>query len=210
MNRVEFMEQLEQLLQDLPANDREDAITYYNDYFDEAGQENEAQVIRELGSPGKVAAIIKADLESGEAQEEQKKETPGARYQAPKKKNNLPWALIIVLIIFASPIILGVGGGLIGTVVGVFTAIVGCIAALLACGVALVFAGIVLFIFGIVRMFVNTLEALVTIGIGSLMIAFGLVLLVLFFWIVCRWIPALFRGCINLFQRLFHKNRKEA
>ena len=62
MNRVEFMKQLERLLGDIPENDRLDAITYYNDYFDEAGVENEAQVIRELGSPGKVAAIIKADL----------------------------------------------------------------------------------------------------------------------------------------------------
>ena len=48
MNRVEFMKQLERLLGDIPENDRLDAIAYYNDYFYEAGVENEAQVIREL------------------------------------------------------------------------------------------------------------------------------------------------------------------
>ena len=31
-------------------------------YFDEAGEAEEASVIQKLGSPGKVAAIIKADL----------------------------------------------------------------------------------------------------------------------------------------------------
>ncbi|MFQ9984977.1 MAG: DUF1700 domain-containing protein [Lachnospiraceae bacterium] len=60
MNRKEFMEQLERLLQDIPESDRQDAIAYYNDYFDEVGPENEASLIQQLGSPGKVAGIIKA------------------------------------------------------------------------------------------------------------------------------------------------------
>ena len=51
MNRAEFMRQLERLLMDIPENDRLDAIAYYNDYFDEAGVENEARVIQKLGSP---------------------------------------------------------------------------------------------------------------------------------------------------------------
>lgn len=62
MNRAEFMRQLERLLMDLPESDRQDAIAYYDGYFDEAGPENEASVVQELGNPGKVAGIIKADL----------------------------------------------------------------------------------------------------------------------------------------------------
>ena len=61
MNREEFMRQLERLLWEIPVNDREDAIAYYQDYFDEAGAENEEKVIKELGSPERVAAVIKAD-----------------------------------------------------------------------------------------------------------------------------------------------------
>lgn len=37
MNRVEFMGQLERLLYNLPDEERQDALAYYNDYFDEAG-----------------------------------------------------------------------------------------------------------------------------------------------------------------------------
>lgn len=62
MNRMQFMEQLEKLLSDISEAERLEALDYYNSYFDDAGEENEAAVIRELGSPGKVAAIIKADL----------------------------------------------------------------------------------------------------------------------------------------------------
>lgn len=71
MNRSEFMFQLAQLIADLSFDERQEALKYYNDYFDEAGAENEAAVIEELVSPEKVAASIKAglsgdDLESGE------------------------------------------------------------------------------------------------------------------------------------------------
>ena len=62
MNRVEFMETLSRLLQDIPEEDRIDALKYYNDYFDDAGSENEQNVIEELESPesGNVSASLKA------------------------------------------------------------------------------------------------------------------------------------------------------
>lgn len=62
MNRIEFMTELAALLQDVPVVERQEAMKYYNDYFDDAGEENESQVIEELENPAKVAATIKADL----------------------------------------------------------------------------------------------------------------------------------------------------
>ena len=62
MNRNEFMERLEQLLGDIPLEERVEALAYYNGYFEDAGPENEARIIRELESPEAVAAIIKADI----------------------------------------------------------------------------------------------------------------------------------------------------
>lgn len=74
MSRKEFMEELESMLENIQDSEREEALQYYNDYFDEAGPENEEQVIKELGTPAKVAAIIKTSLqeninESGEFSE---------------------------------------------------------------------------------------------------------------------------------------------
>ena len=109
MNRVEFMGQLERLLWDIPESDRLDALRYYNDYFDEAGPENEAQVIQKLGSPGKVAATIKADLnlagnqhaeytERGyyDGRENTNPNPPAQKekgYHEPKQKRQIPLAM---------------------------------------------------------------------------------------------------------------------
>lgn len=60
MNRKEYLERLEQLLLVLPYEEREEALQYYNDYFDDAGEEKEEKVIQKLGSPEEVAAKIRA------------------------------------------------------------------------------------------------------------------------------------------------------
>ena len=58
MNREEYLKRLSFLLKDLPEEEIEDAIAYYEDYFEEAGEDKEEQVIRELGSPEKIAKMI--------------------------------------------------------------------------------------------------------------------------------------------------------
>lgn len=62
MNRWEFMKELDNLLADIPEEERKEALNYYNDYFDDAGVENTAHVISELGSPSEVAAQIRAEF----------------------------------------------------------------------------------------------------------------------------------------------------
>ncbi len=62
MNRIEFMTELAALLQEVPEEERRDAMQFYNDYFDDAGEDKESEVILELESPAKVAERIKADL----------------------------------------------------------------------------------------------------------------------------------------------------
>ena len=62
MNREEFMKELEYLLSDIPDEDKAEAIGYYRDYLEEAGDENEEAAIKEFGSPERIAAIIRSDL----------------------------------------------------------------------------------------------------------------------------------------------------
>lgn len=70
MNRIEFMTELAALLQDVPEEERRDAMQFYNDYFDDAGEDKESEVISELESPKKVAEKIKADLLGQQAERE--------------------------------------------------------------------------------------------------------------------------------------------
>lgn len=62
MRKEEFMKQLETLLADISEEERREALSYYWSYFEDAGEENEERILRELESPEKVAATIKADL----------------------------------------------------------------------------------------------------------------------------------------------------
>lgn len=61
MSKQEFLYRLETLLMDLPKDERDDALDYYEQYFEAAGPEREQEVIRELGSPEKVSRMIHSE-----------------------------------------------------------------------------------------------------------------------------------------------------
>mgnify|MGYP006893733253 FL=1 len=56
------MKQLSYLLQDISDEDRTDALDYYENYLDEAGFGYETDITNELGSPERIAAIIRTSL----------------------------------------------------------------------------------------------------------------------------------------------------
>lgn len=61
MSKQEYIHQLKAKLKGLDEKEIEDAITYCEEYFDDAGEGNEEQVIKDLGTPGKFAAQLKAE-----------------------------------------------------------------------------------------------------------------------------------------------------
>ena len=62
MTRNEYMEQLKKYLKRLPKEDYDNAIEYFSEYFDEAGSENEQQVMEELGEPREAARELLLNL----------------------------------------------------------------------------------------------------------------------------------------------------
>lgn len=66
MSVEKFLDELKFLLSDIPEEEREEAIDFYRCYFEDAGKENEAAVIAELGSPEKVAYSIREGLKAKE------------------------------------------------------------------------------------------------------------------------------------------------
>ena len=61
MTRTEYIAKLTKYLRKLPQKDYEEALEYFMEYFEEAGPENEAQVIAELGTPKEAAhEVIRA------------------------------------------------------------------------------------------------------------------------------------------------------
>ncbi len=61
MSKYEFLGDLSRLLSDLPEEERKQALKYYEDYFADAGDEHEQDVLRELGTPEEIARQLKAD-----------------------------------------------------------------------------------------------------------------------------------------------------
>lgn len=61
MSKNEFIDRLAQLLADVSPEERDEALTYYREYIEDAGLENEEAILQELGSPEEIAAAIKVD-----------------------------------------------------------------------------------------------------------------------------------------------------
>lgn len=62
MKRTLYMTELKRYLSQLSREDYEGALDYFNEYFDEAGPDNEAEAIAELGTPKEAAQLILKDL----------------------------------------------------------------------------------------------------------------------------------------------------
>ena len=98
MNRADYMAALRRALSVLPEEERANALRYYEEYFDDAGPENEAKAIEELGEPAKVAAQILADYRELTA-------VPHAQPIKEKRRwRGISPLLLIVLVLLAIPI----------------------------------------------------------------------------------------------------------
>lgn len=225
MNRTEFMTRLAALLQDVPAEERRDAMQYYNDYFDDAGEENEQQVMKELESPEKVAEKIKADLgnsgqensgqftESGYRDErfEQAAMPVQSEYgdlENPAKKNSdrtVKIVLIILIILVGLPIVLPVALGIAGAVIGVIAAIFGVFLALVAVSFALAVAGISLVVAGILNFVPELAVGLALFGVGLILTVIGVVMLVASIKLCAVAFPGICRGIVWIVRRPFQR-----
>ncbi|WP_304960515.1 DUF1700 domain-containing protein [Thomasclavelia cocleata] len=224
MNRKEFIDKLDYLLQDIEDIEREEALQYYEDYFDEAGSENESQVIKDLGSPERVAAIIKAGLENQFDQdiEYSEKGMDNANYKEvrevieaevidkEKKENHFKGnpdrnrILIILIIIGIIFLALPISGGLFGVCIGV-------IAALFALGIGVLTGGVVCLVGAVACLVKGAVILASTPGMGLIILAtgFGLIALSIGFFALARGtvkaIPLMVSGVVNLIKTIIQK-----
>lgn len=203
MNRIGFLRKLEELLRDIPDNDRRDAMEYYRNYFDDAGPENEEKIIEELGSPWKVAESIKKDLYGDAYQPEDfvKPEPPAGG--GDKTARNV---LIAVLLVFTFPLWIAFSAAAFGLLIGA----VGCLFGLAVCIVAFVgvffVAGVILAGAGMIKVFTGfPAVGLVLIGVGLLLLAFGTLGLIVTVWAVGRALPWALRGIVGLCKKPFQR-----
>ena len=225
MSRTEFMNQLKNLLWDISEYEREEALNYYEDYFDDAGAENEAQVIASLGNPERVAAIIKEGLKEDAAEQGEFSENGYSGYGEPAKDEVIyygapkeqkftdkikslgtsGWILILILAIFALPILGPLGVGLFSAIFGILIAAVVVLFVLVIVGIALLVAGASVFAAAIGCLFVTPAVGIMMLGLSLLLIGIGILATVLGIWIVQKVIPPVIRWIVKLFRKPFEK-----
>ena len=189
------METLSRLLQDIPEEDRIDALKYYNDYFDDAGSENEQNVIEELESPEKVAMKIKADREDtyqyyqedtyGEEKDNKIYQDNGTYdYESQEKK---PWtnkwlklAMIIAIVVIGFPIVIPLGAGILALIAGIVIAVFCLFAANPGVGLAVLGAGLMVIAIGVIG---------TVVGVRLCIIVF----------------PGIVRGIVYILRKPFHR-----
>ena len=209
MTRLVFMEQLRSLLGSLPFAEQQEALRYYEEYFNDAGPENEQRVIEELGSPEKVAQTI-LDSANGSAQpwngEAAAQAVPGKR----SKKSGW-WIFLACTAIIWGPVLFGIvvtaAVTLLSILIGLFAAALGILAAA-AAAMVIFFAALII---GIPLIFSDSLNGLLLLSM-ALVCAGALLTGVSLSWGLFRYvIPGFVRLCGKLIQKVTgRKAGKEA
>ena len=216
MNAYEYLQALRAALAVLPDDEIDSAMRYYEDYFLDAGDENAAQVIEQLGPPEQVAEAILRDY-TGVARrrperfEEEKAQTvdgvPLGRDGKPltRKKGINPWMLacIVPLALIFGPIAVAVIGAIILAVVGLIVGVAACVVAVPA---ATLIGGGALVLFSFL-LWATPASALATLGAGLAVGAVGLLLVLLVIKLCILFVPPIIRGLVALIRWPIEKIR---
>ena len=219
MTKEQFLFQLEQKLLGIPEDERAEAMEYYRDYFNDAGPENEEQVIAELGSPDKVAASIKEGLRSSRddagtiGQPPQTRGAANSYSEANKGREQTDsrskWILIILVAIFTFPFWIGAVGVIFGILVAIIATLFGLLVAAVALAAVGIVVGVICFIVGIVRFFTGGLvSGLMTVSAGLLLFAMGCLCTAVLIFVLGQVFPWMLRGISNLLHNGFYNKNK--
>ncbi len=158
MDRRNFFTCLIAELRNLEPSELQDVLQYYNEYFDEAGLENEQAVIAELGSPKIIATEIKRNsaikyLETGKSNT--------------KKSLNAVW--ISIGAIFAAPIALPLAIALGAVVIALVIAFAAIIFAFFTVSFVFALVGVVLTVASFILIPSSIPSFLIMLGAGLIL-----------------------------------------
>ena len=202
MNRADYMAALRRALSVLPEEERANALRYYEEYFDDAGPENETKAIEELGEPAKVAAQILADYRELTAV------PPAQPIKEKRRWRGISPLLLIVLVLLAIPIglplVFGAGATVLGVLLAVVLAVILAVMLILyGIPLALICGGAVLALLSC-TLWATPANALVTLGNGLAAFAAGILLGLLSIKLSILYVPPVFRAFVAVLRAPFN------
>ncbi|BDF05843.1 DUF1700 domain-containing protein [[Clostridium] hylemonae] len=189
MNRADYMKSLEHGLKRLPKEDYDRAISYFEEYFEEAGPDNEKQAIEDLGSPALAADQIIRDF----AVENAEKPTKNV-----KRSFSAVW--VGILAVFAAPVGLPLAFAAAALGLAFILVIVSLIFAVFCTALAFAASSVPAVMAGIWFLFTSPASGIATIGAGLIGAGIGI-------WVIigcitlCRWF-------LNTMTKLFGRIAK--
>lgn len=166
MTKTEYLAKLTKYLRKLPQKDYEEALEYFMEYFEEAGPENEAQVIAELGTPKEAAHEVITRLLDEKIIEDK---------SSLRNKTTILW--IAILAVLASPVALPILLFFLAMLMTLLMIIFAVIVTALALTFALLISGVYTFFTSFSLLSVSLASTLFGVGLGLLMIGGALLLL---------------------------------
>lgn len=228
MSKDEFLNRLSFLLCDISFEEREEALSYYREYIEDAGLENEEAIVNELGSVEDLAREIKNGLSNKNDPDFDYRRTfaalePKATYTGGtenntyahysdvavrREKNKSHLVIGIIAVVFLSPIILPIVGGLLSVVFGIVLTIFGIALGIGIAGIALAITSIILFVCGLVQLLSSPLIGIALIGVSLVLASIGTLILLLIIWVCGFVIPFCIRGVSNFIHHFRGRFRK--
>ena len=193
MTRTEYIAKLTKYLRKLPQKDYEEALEYFMEYFEEAGPENEAQVIAELGTPKEAAHEVISRLLEEKIVEDK---------SSLRNKTAILW--IAILAVLASPVALPILLFFLAMLLTLLVVIFAVIVTALALTFALLISGVYTFFTSFSLLNISLASTLFGGGLGLLMFG-GALLLLLISFEICKLIVKLIT---LLIKWLIKKGRK--
>lgn len=201
MNKNEYLKILRENLTALSDDERENALSYYEEFFNDS--DSDEQAISALGSPETVAEQILRESGNIIVSQSLTENTASPQPEARDSNNRKSLAniiLIILILILTFPLLIGLIAAAFGVLVSLCAVIFAIITAFFSVGIGAIVAG--------------GFFLVVSFPVGLILIGAGLIVLGIFFALIIPLFKLIFKGLgklINLLvkplNKLFNKNK---
>lgn len=196
MNKYEFINQLDKKLKSLPNEEREDALKYYEEYFEEARIGENENVLGELAHPSEIASQLLSEYA-----------VKGINLNKTSIKTSASSIWFIILAIIVSPLALPIA---LPMIIFIFVAVilvsVFSFVFVVVSG-SLIASGFSVVIRGLSNIFSNFTMGITDIGVGLILVGVTVAVVVVIFILISKLFSMIINGLSNVLNK--HKASKK-
>lgn len=200
MDKQQYLDELRVRLKGLPQEEILDAIRYCEEYFDDASMDDQAQVLKDLGSPYQFAAQIKADCEIKR------------QHTATKQESHMTTSMKTILLLIAGICALPLALPLVIVMFVCLFVVVVVLASVLFAGmistISMITFALPMIVRGIIHMD-SIYEACMLVGGGIFIIGLACLWVRIIIWFINKVLPFVVHALTRLYNQMKEKTKHE-